>query len=241
MSAVTRASARPQLPPPADRPEPQAGLATDQERHRHGADGAVLRARPHPARLRPGDGARRRASASSSRLPQVPHRGHPDHQPVHAGRAWVRPSSARSSSPARRRPWPCRSASSAPSTCTSTAASAAFARFVRFMSDVMTGVPSIVMGLFIYRLDAALRPLGLRRRAGAGLPDAADRHPQRRGDAQARPRRPAGGQLRARRPQSRTILTVVLPSALPGIVSGCLLAVARPQVRRRPCCSPSAT
>ena len=41
-----------------------------------------------------------------------------------------------------------------------------FARFVRFMSYVMAGVPSIVMGLFVYvALDAALRLLGLRRRA----------------------------------------------------------------------------
>ena len=49
-----------------------------------------------------------------------------------------------------RRRWRSRSACSAASTSTSTAPAAAFGRLVRFLAEVMTGVPSIVMGLFIY-------------------------------------------------------------------------------------------
>ena len=97
------------------------------------------------------------------------------------------------------------------------------------MADVMTGVPSIVMGLFIYIVwTLRFGFSALRRRAGAGLPDAADRDPLDRGDAASScptDLREASYALGARK--SRTILTVVLPAALPGIVSGCLLAVAR--------------
>ena len=39
---------------------------------------------------------------------------------------------------------------------------------------------------------------------------------------------------------SRTILTVVIPAALPGIVSGALPPWPAPPARRRRCCSPSA-
>ena len=97
------------------------------------------------------------------------------------------------------------------------------------MATVMTGVPSIVMGLFVYLIvDDAVRLLGLRRRARARLPDAAGRDRLDRADAArwspitcARRRYALGAT------KSRTILTVVLPAALPGIVSGALLAIAR--------------
>ena len=104
------------------------------------------------------------------------------------------------------------------------------ARVIRFLAEVMTGVPSIVMGLFIYTVvgAAARRTSRLRGCARAGVPDAADRHPHDRRDAAARAGRAAGGQLRAREPQGRArSARVVLPAAAPGIVSGALLAVAR--------------
>jgi phosphate transport system permease protein len=103
-----------------------------------------------------------------------------------------------------------------------------FARLVRFMAMVMTGVPSIVMGLFIYVVwtmrfgysafggSLALACLMLPIVIGATeqmlrlVPDHM---------------REAAYALGASK--SRVILTVVLPAALPGIVSGCLLAVAR--------------
>ena len=78
------------------------------------------------------------------------------------------------------------------------------ARVIRFMADVMTGVPSIVMGLFVAMIwvSAGLhaRLLDVRRRAGARVPDAADRDPVERGDAEARARRAPPGERRARRP-----------------------------------------
>jgi len=99
---------------------------------------------------------------------------------------------------------------------------------IRFLSDVMAGVPSIVMGLFIYTIWV-LR-YGQSAFAGA-LALAALMLPIVIRSSEAMLRlvpndlREASYALGARR--SRTILTVVLPAALPGIVSGSLLAVAR--------------
>ncbi|MGE0869624.1 MAG: phosphate ABC transporter permease PstA [Kofleriaceae bacterium] len=103
-----------------------------------------------------------------------------------------------------------------------------FARLVRFMATVMTGVPSIVMGLFIY-LIWTMR-FGYSAFGGA-LALACLMVPVVIGSAEQMLRlvpphlREAAYALGAS--TSRTILTVVLPAALPGIVSGSLLAVAR--------------
>ena len=102
------------------------------------------------------------------------------------------------------------------------------AQVIRTMSDVMTGVPSIVMGLFIYTiwvinfgysgfagslaLACLMLPVVIRsteeilRLVPAGLREAS---------------------LALGASRARTILTVVLPAAIPGITSGALLAVAR--------------
>ncbi|HET7489901.1 MAG TPA: phosphate ABC transporter permease PstA [Acidimicrobiales bacterium] len=99
---------------------------------------------------------------------------------------------------------------------------------LRFLSDVMSGVPSIVMGLFIYTVWVLT--FGQSGFAGA-LALAALMLPIviRSSESMLRlvPQdlREAAYALGTRR--SRTILTVVLPAALPGVVSGCLLAVAR--------------
>lgn len=102
------------------------------------------------------------------------------------------------------------------------------ARVVRFLSRVMTGVPSVVMGLFVYTIWVLY--FGLSGLAGSValaclmLPiviRAAEEMLRLVPDEL----RQASYALGARR--SRTILTVVLPAALPGIVSGALLAVAR--------------
>lgn len=103
-----------------------------------------------------------------------------------------------------------------------------FARLVRFLATVMTGVPSIVMGLFVYVLWT-LR-FGYSAFGGAlalsflMLPVVIGSTEQmlRLVPAQLREAAYALGASK-----SRTILTVVLPAALPGIVSGALLAVAR--------------
>jgi phosphate transport system permease protein len=103
------------------------------------------------------------------------------------------------------------------------------ARFIRFMSDVMAGVPSVIMGLFIFAiftvkahkvigfggslaLACLMLPIVIRSTEGMlGLV------PQDLREAAY-----AMGSSR-----SRTVLTVVIPAALPGITSGCLLAIAR--------------
>jgi phosphate transport system permease protein len=107
-------------------------------------------------------------------------------------------------------------------------ASGRLAGAIRFLSDVMAGVPSIVMGLFIYTvwvlrygqtgfagalaLACLMLPIVIRSAETALrlVPDEL---------------REASAALGAR--TSRTILTVVIPAALPGLVSGALLAVAR--------------
>jgi len=103
-----------------------------------------------------------------------------------------------------------------------------FAKVVRFMAMVMTGVPSIVMGLFIYVIWTMRFGYSA---FGGALALACLMLPIVIGATEQMLRlvpdhmREAAFALGARK--SRVILTVVLPAALPGIVSGCLLAVAR--------------
>jgi phosphate transport system permease protein len=103
--------------------------------------------------------------------------------------------------------------------------------FIRFLADVMAGVPSIVMGLFIYTIWVLrLKDNGPTAFAGA-LALACLMLPIVIRSAETMLRlvpqelREASVALGARR--SRTTLSVVLPAALPGLTSGCLLAVAR--------------
>jgi len=103
------------------------------------------------------------------------------------------------------------------------------ARLVRFLSEVMTGVPSIVMGLFIYTFVV----LNTKERNGfAGALALAClmlpiiiRTTDQMLSLVPQELREGSYALGSRR--VRTIRTVVLPSAAPGIVSGALLAVAR--------------
>jgi phosphate transport system permease protein len=103
-----------------------------------------------------------------------------------------------------------------------------FARLVRFFATVMTGVPSIVMGLFVYLLWTMRFGLSA---FGGALALSFLMLPVVIGSTEQMLRlvspqlREAAYALGASK--SRTIVTVVLPAALPGIVSGALLAVAR--------------
>jgi phosphate transport system permease protein len=106
-----------------------------------------------------------------------------------------------------------------------------FARILRFFANVMAGVPSIVMGLFIYVFWVVPRGVdGLNGFSGAlalaclMLPIVVRSSeemlrlvPQNLRDASYA----LGGST------SRTTLRVVLPTAAPGVISGCLLAIAR--------------
>jgi phosphate transport system permease protein len=103
------------------------------------------------------------------------------------------------------------------------------ARVIRFLAEVMTGVPSVVMGLFIYTFvvletkqpNAFAGALAL---ACLMLPIVI-----RTTDEMLLlvPRELREGSYALGSRQAHTIRTVVLPSAAPGIISGALLAVAR--------------
>lgn len=102
------------------------------------------------------------------------------------------------------------------------------AQVIRTMSDVMTGVPSIVMGLFIYTIWV-LR-FGLSGFAGALALACLMLPIVIRSTEEILRLVPAGlreASLALGASRARTILTVVLPAAIPGITSGALLAVAR--------------
>jgi phosphate transport system permease protein len=99
---------------------------------------------------------------------------------------------------------------------------------IRFMSDVMAGVPSIVMGLFIYAiftLRFGLRGIGGSLALACLMLPVVIRSTETMLRLVPQDQREASRALGAS--QARTTMTVVLPAALPGITSGCLLAVAR--------------
>jgi len=105
------------------------------------------------------------------------------------------------------------------------------ASVLRFFADVMTGVPSIIMGLFVFTIWVVRFGVdGVNAFAGAlalgclMLPIVI-----RSTEEMLRlvPNDLREASLALGSSQSRTILGIVLPAALPGIVSGVLLAVAR--------------
>jgi phosphate transport system permease protein len=100
---------------------------------------------------------------------------------------------------------------------------------IRFLANVMTGVPSIVMGLFVYtvwvlRFRSQTGFAGSLALACLMLPIVI-RSTEEMLRLVPGSLREASLALGASR--SRTVLSVVLPAALPGITSGVLLAVAR--------------
>jgi ABC-type molybdate transport system permease subunit len=105
------------------------------------------------------------------------------------------------------------------------------AKVIRFMADVMTGVPSIVMGLFVatiwvsaglhYGYSGFAGSLAL----GALMLPIVIRSCEEMLKLVPNDLRQASDALGARR--WRTVLSVVIPASLPGIVSGAMLAVAR--------------
>jgi phosphate transport system permease protein len=105
------------------------------------------------------------------------------------------------------------------------------ASLIRFLADVMAGVPSIVMGLFIYTIWVLpLKGHGLTAFAGA-LALASLMLPIviRSTESMLRlvPQELREASFALGTSTSRTVITVVLPAAAAGITSGCLLAVAR--------------
>ena len=104
------------------------------------------------------------------------------------------------------------------------------ARLVTFFVDVMTGVPSIVAGLFIY--TAFILTLGMERSGFTGalaltilLIPVMVRSSEEMLKLVSNELRESAYALGV--PKYLTILRVVLPTALPGIITGAMLAVAR--------------
>ncbi len=103
------------------------------------------------------------------------------------------------------------------------------AKVIRFMADVMTGVPSIVMGLFIYvvwvqRFHSQSGFAGALALACLMLPIVI-----RTTDEMLKlvPDELRHGSVALGARSFRTTMSVVIPTALPGIVSGAMLAIAR--------------
>jgi phosphate transport system permease protein len=104
----------------------------------------------------------------------------------------------------------------------------ALARFIGFMADVMTGVPSIVMGLFIFSiwvLHFGYSGLAGAFALGCLMLPIVIRSTDEMLKLVPDPLREASYAVGATK--ARVTLTVVLPAAIAGIVSGALLAVAR--------------
>ncbi len=103
------------------------------------------------------------------------------------------------------------------------------ASVIRFMGDVMAGVPSIVMGLFIFTAftlkTEKLIGLGGSLALACLMLPIVIRSTETMLSLVPQDLREASYALGSSK--SRTIITVVLPAALPGITSGCLLAIAR--------------
>lgn len=111
------------------------------------------------------------------------------------------------------------------------AARGRLASVIRFLADVMAGVPSIVMGLFVYaifvlpRKQAGASGLAAAIALGCLMLPIVIRSSETMLKLVPDDLRSAALALGTRK--SRMIITVVLPAALPGITSGALLAVAR--------------
>jgi phosphate transport system permease protein len=102
------------------------------------------------------------------------------------------------------------------------------ARLIGFMADVMTGVPSIVMGLFIFSiwvLHFGYSGLAGALALGCLMLPVVIRSTDEMLKLVPDPLREASYALGATK--ARVTVTVVLPAAVGGIVSGALLAVAR--------------
>jgi phosphate transport system permease protein len=104
-----------------------------------------------------------------------------------------------------------------------------FGSVVRFVTDTLTGVPSIVVGVFVYTLVVV--PMGGFSALAGGISLAIIMVPivARTTEEMIRlvPTGLREGALALGAPQWRVTLEIVLPAAAPGIATGAMLAVAR--------------
>lgn len=106
---------------------------------------------------------------------------------------------------------------------------ARFANSVRFLSDVLNGLPSIVMGIFAW--EFLVKPIGHFSAAAGGIALGAMMIPLVTRSTEELvltvPTSLREAALALGFPRWRTSLSIVLRTALPGIVTGALVAVAR--------------
>ena len=111
-----------------------------------------------------------------------------------------------------------------------TPTTASSATSIRFVNDILLSAPSIVLGLFVYTLVVAqighFSALGRRHRAGLHRA-AGDRAHHRRDAAAGAQRRCAKRRCRSACRSGRSPCRCCTARALPGIVTGVLLALAR--------------
>jgi phosphate transport system permease protein len=104
-----------------------------------------------------------------------------------------------------------------------------FASVVRFVTDTLTGVPSIVIGVFVYTIIVLPMQHFSALAGGAALAIIMTPIVARTTEEMIRlvPTSLREGALALGAPQWRVTLGVVLPAAAPGIATGAMLAVAR--------------
>ena len=104
-----------------------------------------------------------------------------------------------------------------------------FGKIVRFVADTLIGVPSIIIGIFIYTL--VVLPMGRQSGIAGGLALAIIMIPivARTTEEMIRlvPNSMREGALALGAPQWRVTLNIVLPAASTGIATGAMLAIAR--------------
>ena len=104
-----------------------------------------------------------------------------------------------------------------------------FGKIVRFVADTLIGVPSIIIGIFIYTL--VVLPMGRQSGLAGGLALAIIMIPivARTTEEMIRlvPNSMREGALALGAPQWRVTLNIVLPAASTGIATGAMLAIAR--------------
>ncbi len=104
-----------------------------------------------------------------------------------------------------------------------------FAKTVRFLADTLIGIPSIIVGIFIYTL--VVLPMGRQSGLAGGLALAIIMIPivARTTEEMIRlvPHSMREGALALGAPQWRVTLDIVMPAASTGIATGAMLAIAR--------------
>lgn len=104
-----------------------------------------------------------------------------------------------------------------------------FGKTVRFVADTLVGVPSIIIGIFIYAL--VVMPMGRQSGLAGGLALAIIMIPivARTSEEMIRlvPKAMREGALALGAPQWRVSMNIVIPAAASGIATGAMLAIAR--------------